>query len=378
MQERWILQFCHSHYGPFLDVARQYAALFSGTPFKVLTVFLTGKDTPEVRAGAASEEVLFLEQNSRDVRGLKLGAIRALGKIMTSRKVELIIAHRFKPIYIACLASKVPVIGVHHGFGDYQRWPRQWFARLFRKRLTLLGVSDAVRDDIRACLPGWPDEKIQTLYNRIDLAAIQGAHLERSAARAVLQLPAEAFVVGNVGRLHPDKDQATLIRAFARALPSLPSTAMLAIMGTGPLESALKQLAVLEGIADRVRFLGAVDAGRRYFKAFDMFALSSDHEPFGMVLLEAMAAQIPVICSDCGGGKEVVQDVGELFAMGNAEALAAAITKVARQPETQRHQSTLAALQKIRTHFSDAAVRETFFSLKPVIECLRFQPESLH
>ena len=43
MAERWVVQFCHCHYGPFLDVARQYAALFAGGPYKVLTVYLTGK-----------------------------------------------------------------------------------------------------------------------------------------------------------------------------------------------------------------------------------------------------------------------------------------------------------------------------------------------
>lgn len=378
MSERWVLQFCHSHYGPFMDVARQYAVLFAGTPFKVLTVFLTGDDTPAVRAGAASDEVLFLGQGSRDVRGLKLGAIRALRNIMASRKVELIIAHRFKPIYIACLASKLPVIGVHHGFGDYKRWPRRWFARLFRRRLSLLGVSDAVRDDIRTCLPDWPDARIETLYNRIDLAAVQGTHLDRPAARAALQLPGDAFIVGNVGRLHPDKDQATLVRGFALALPTLPANALLALMGTGPLEHALKMLAAREGVADRVVFLGNVNDGRRYFKAFDVFALSSDHEPFGMVLLEAMAAQIPVICSDCGGGKEVVKDAGLLFPMAHPQALATAITELAGQTETQRQKTTLAALQKVRTLFSDTAAREKFFSLQPVIDSLRFQPEGQH
>ncbi|HEX5802388.1 MAG TPA: glycosyltransferase, partial [Azospira sp.] len=61
MTERWVLQFCHCHYGPFLDVARQTAALFAGSPYKVLTVYLTGTPSEAAKAGSASDEVIFLD-----------------------------------------------------------------------------------------------------------------------------------------------------------------------------------------------------------------------------------------------------------------------------------------------------------------------------
>ena len=321
-EQRWILQFCHGYDGPFLDCARQYAVLFKGTPYKVCTVYLTGKPSAEVEQGSASDEVIFLDYSSAQVRGLKLGAIRDLRRIAASRDFALCIAHRFKPIYVALLGSSLPVIGVHHAFGDYKRRPRQLFANLFRKRLMLLGVSNAVRDDMRACLPDWSAERIETLYNRIDIEAVQAEQVSREDAREHLGLPQDAWVVGNVGRLHPDKDQATLIRGFALALPQLPAGSLLAIMGSGRLESSLRALAAELGVAEQVRFLGQVAHGRRYFKAFDVFALTSDHEPFGMVLLEAMAAGVPVICSDCGGGREVVAGVGSLFPLGNQDCLA--------------------------------------------------------
>ena len=75
MSGRWILQFCHCHYGPFLDVARQYAALFKETPYKVLTVYLTGEPTDEAITGSASDEVIFLNFSSKQVGGLKLAAM---------------------------------------------------------------------------------------------------------------------------------------------------------------------------------------------------------------------------------------------------------------------------------------------------------------
>ena len=71
-EQPWVLQFCHGYDGPFLDCARQYASLFAGTRYKVLTVFLTGAPDPEVVSGCASDEVLFLDYRSKDIRGLKL------------------------------------------------------------------------------------------------------------------------------------------------------------------------------------------------------------------------------------------------------------------------------------------------------------------
>lgn len=353
-----VLQFCHGYDGPFLDCARQYAVLFEGTPYKVTTVYLTGEPSEAVVQGSASDEVIFLGQSSRDVRGLKLGAIRAIRKIVAGRDFRFCIAHRFKPIYIALLGTSLPVIGVHHAFGDYQRLSRRVFANFFRKRLALLGVSNAVRDDMRRCLPDWPAERIETLYNRIDIAAVQAGLKSREEAREALGLPQDAWVVGNVGRLHPDKDQATLIRGFAEALPQLPTGSLLAIMGSGRLEASLKALAEQLGVTARVRFLGQVPEGRRYFRAFDLFVLSSDHEPFGMVLLEAMAAGLPVIATDCGGAPEVVGAAEDLFPMGDAAALSHLLgQRVAAAPNVS------AAQERLQRVYSDAAVRRAFWAL---------------
>ncbi|HCJ29851.1 MAG TPA: glycosyltransferase [Pseudomonas sp.] len=355
----WVLQFCHGYDGPFLDCARQYAALFTGTPYKVCTVYMTGSPSDEVVRGSASDEVIFLGYDSKDVRGLKLGAMRRLRGIAAKRDYRFCIAHRFKPIYIALLATGLPVIGVHHAFGVYSRPMRRWFVNRFRARLLLLGVSNAVRDEMRADLPGWESARIETLYNRIDVAAVQAEQVSRLDARAALQLPPDAWVVGNAGRLHPDKDQATLIRGFAQALPRLPADSLLAIMGSGRLEARLRQLARDLGVADQVRFLGQVQHGRRYFKAFDLFALTSDHEPFGMVLLEAIAAGVPVVCTDCGGGREVVEGVGKVFPLGDSAALANELAAAA-QPDAGSAPPASTALLHLTEGFSDARAQRDF------------------
>jgi len=325
----WILQFTHSHYGPFVDCARQYAALFRDTPYKVCTVYLTGAPNEAVIQGSASDEVIFLNQTKQQVRGLKLRAIGELRRLLGTRRFVLCIAHRGKPIYIALLASSLPVIGVHHAFGDYQRWSRRFFVKRFKSRLALLGVSDATCKDIRNSMPDWPEHQLATLYNRVDIAALQAQQLSREQARKQLDLPPDAFIVGNVGRLHPDKDQALLIRGFAQARSTLPAGAILAIMGSGRLESQLKALAAQQLPSESVRFLGQVDFARRYFQAFDQFVLTSKEETFGIVLLEAMAAGVPVLCrNDCGGGPEVAAD--EVLFAADADSLAQAMINTAR------------------------------------------------
>lgn len=361
-----VLQFCHGYDGPFLDCARQYASLFAGTEYKVTTVYLTGAPSVEVERGSASDEVVFLNYSSRDIRGLKLKAIGDIKRLVAGRNFQFCIAHRFKPIYIALLGSDLPVIGVHHGFGDYQRLSRKLFANCFRRRLALLGVSNAVRDEIRACLPSWPAPRIETLYNRIDIAAVQAEQVSRESARDVLGLPANAWVVGNVGRLHPDKDQATLIRGFAQALPQLPAGSLLAIMGSGRLEAPLKALTDELGVNASVRFLGQVPHGRRYFKAFDVFALTSDHEPFGMVLLEAMVAGVPLLVTACGGAQEVVEGVGILFPLGDVERLAEGLGRLAVLDEQQRQACSEAMLQCLRERFSDEVAAQVFWTFLSV------------
>jgi glycosyltransferase involved in cell wall biosynthesis len=366
--ERHVLQFCHGYDGPFLDCARQYASLFVGKGYRVTTVFLTGAADPEVAAGCASDEVLFLEYSSKAIRGLKLNAIRDLREIVASRNFSFCIAHRFKPVYIALLGTRLPVIGVHHAFGDYRRRGRKLFANLFHKRLSLLGVSDAVRDDMRASLPKWPLDRIQTLYNRVDISQLQNRQFTAEQARIELGLSPSSWIVANVGRLHPDKDQATLLRGFAKALPSLPEGSQLVILGKGALEHNLKGLALELGIGSHVLFLGQVAQASLYYKAFDVFALSSDHEPFGMVLLEAMVAGVPLLATSCGGAKEVVEGVGVLFPLGDTERLAHGLIHLSRLDAEQRRECAELMLLRLQERFSDQAVRDVFWRLPQVTQ----------
>jgi glycosyltransferase involved in cell wall biosynthesis len=361
-----ILIFCHSHYGPFADVVRQYAVLFKESSFKVTSVYLTGEPSEFVREISASDEVIFLNFKSEEIYGLKLKAILRLREIVSQRNFQFCIAHRFKPIYIALLATTLPVIGVHHAFGDYERWSHRFFVNRFRKRLSLLGISNSIRDDIRKDLFDWPQDQLLTFYNHIDPDRVASEVLPKDQAREMLNLPHDGYIIGNVGRLHPDKDQATLIKGFAEALPELPQNACLVILGEGRLETNLRQLTKTLGIETRVCFLGQIPNARRLFSAFDLFVLSSDHEPFGMVLLEAMAARTPIVVSDCGGAPEVVSDYQAHFALGDHHSLSRRLVAWSNKPAQELKATVEKGFDELRTRFSDDVAQRAFFNLPPI------------
>ncbi len=119
----------------------------------------------------------------------------------------------------------------------------------------------------------------------------------------------------NVGSLTPVKDQATLLRAVARA-PDV----SLKIVGAGPLRGELQRLAAELGIADRVRFAGEIDHGQMpaVYHAADLFVQSSRHEAQGMAALEAAVCGLPVIGTAVGVLPEVGQAVKDEEEMAEA------------------------------------------------------------
>lgn len=361
-----VLQICQNYHQPFLDCTRQYAALFKNTPYRVITVFLCGPSDPAVSQEAEADKVIFLEHHRDELDGLKTQIIRELKEITQRYEFDVCIAHRNKPTYLALIATQLPVLSVHHAFGDFDRWGRRLLAWVYKKRLTIVAVSNAVRNEIRERLPFFPQEKIFTLYNRVDADLLRSQLLSRKEAREKLNLSQDAFVIANVGRLHPDKDQATLIRGFALALDSLPENSHLVIIGKGKSEAKLQALIAELGLNERVFLTGHLKEARKLFKAFDIFVLSSDHEPFGMVLLEAMAAELPLVSSDCGGAPEVVEGIGRLFVLGNDEDLKKALIETTQTiPDSNLSELSRQQLEK----FSDESAK-TFFWSHPSIQQL--------
>ena len=175
-----------------------------------------------------------------------------------------------------------------------------------------------------------------------------------------LGVSADDFLVGNVGRLAPQKGQRHLIEAMPLLLERVPN-AHAAIAGGGELEPYLRELAEELGVMQRVHVLGPRQDVPALMHALDVFAMPSIWEGFGLVLLEAMAAGKPIVASRVATIPEVVVDgeTGLLVPAGDAAALADALASLAAHPELARHMGE-AGRERLRQRFSiDKMVGDT-------------------
>jgi glycosyltransferase involved in cell wall biosynthesis len=147
--------------------------------------------------------------------------------------------------------------------------------------------------------------------------------------RAEWGVAADAFVVGHVGRLHPVKNHAMLIDAFATFAKR--RDAMLICVGDGAAETreSLLQRAANNGVADRVRFVGPRQDLRAVYNAFDILALSSNIEGFPNVVAESLACGTPAVVTDVGACAEIVGTCGEVAPRGDVDEFARGLEQLA-------------------------------------------------
>lgn len=180
----------------------------------------------------------------------------------------------------------------------------------------------------------------------------------RADARRVMGVSDDAIVIGFVGRLVEQKAPEVLIEAFA-ATARIESRVRLALVGNGPLEAPMRALAAKLGVADKIIWLGERDA-RGVLAGFDLFALSSRKEGLPYVVLEAMAAGLPVVATTSAGSEIlVIPGVnGSLVPPDDAEAFGRAMTNLATNP-AKLLQYGEASRQRVSQFTIDAMVERT-------------------
>ena len=210
--------------------------------------------------------------------------------------------------------------------GSFLFQPRRWgwvaaVASTFWKADALIAVSGGLRRQLQH-IPTLSRARIACIFNPIigpDFAEKLAAPLNLPPAVRT-DLP---WVVA-AGRLHPQKDYPTLLRAFAGVTRQIP--AQLLILGEGDERAALEALALSLGIRNEVHFLGYVENPLAIMHRARVFALTSTEEGFGNVLVEALAAGAPVVATDCPHGpREILRDeeFGRMVDIGAVAALTA-------------------------------------------------------
>lgn len=364
-QRKTVLQLCHGYAPPFDDVARQWRVLFDESEYHVVTVFLVGEADSAVEK-LVGGTVVFLGYQSKDIRGLKRQQIADVKKLHQQYQFTAVVAHRYKSMYIATHLPDIKVYGVCHAFGVFQNWTRRFYAGLKKKNLWLVGVSDAVSQDIRTCCPNFPSKQIMTVHNHIDVQRVKERMLGSAAARQHFGYGENDLVFVTIGRLHPDKDQTTLIKGFAKAFRGKPNV-KLAIIGEGKLRPPLEKLIDTSGMASQVTLHGRVPQAVDYLQGFDCFVLTSDYEPFGMVLLEAIAAGLPVISADTGGPLEILGEKGLFFKTGNHSELADCLSVMASNSTENSTDYAAYLSMRLEKKFDDSAVKKQFCHFLSVV-----------
>jgi glycosyltransferase involved in cell wall biosynthesis len=242
---------------------------------------------------------------------------------------------------------------IYTGFERY--WPA--YRRLLLTAQALPCVSAATRaqlgDAARACVVH-------------DGLPVVPARAERRAARAALDLPADAFVVAILGRISSWKGQDVLIRALAAMDEPGGEEDLVALVAGAPWPGEeqrlrdLRALAAQLGVADRVRFAGFRPDVENLYGAADVVAVpSTQPDPFPNAALEAAAAGCCVVAAGHGGLPEMLTDgvTGRLVTPGDPSALATALAELRADPAA-RERLGAAAAADTRARFAPARLLE--------------------
>jgi len=168
----------------------------------------------------------------------------------------------------------------------------------------IVAVSDDVAKSLGKKNLQRSGKKTQVITNGIDFDAIYDIVENSRVAREELGLSEQDFVIGSVGRLHPQKNFPLLLKSFFK-ISTIRQNARLVIVGVGHLEKALKDLACRLGIRDKVCFIIGKQACN-YYPIFDCFVQSSLKEGLSIALLEAMCFELPCIVTNKGEQHPVI------------------------------------------------------------------------
>ena len=182
--------------------------------------------------------------------------------LSAKQNVDLIHAHQYTPFFYALTSrlfrASVPVVFTEHGrwHPDYPRRKRMVFNRLMTRRQDrFLGVGQAVR---KALIDneGLPAERVEVVYNGINLAPFESPPSDAAAVRAELGLSQDDFVIMQVARLDGLKDHPTAIRMMGHLVQAVPH-AKLILVGEGPERAKIEPLIRELGLGEHVKLLGA-------------------------------------------------------------------------------------------------------------------------
>ncbi|MGA7952684.1 MAG: glycosyltransferase [Gloeobacterales cyanobacterium] len=332
----------------FPDIAIFIRSLYEGGAERVMLNLARGfiKQDFNVDLVLVKAEGAYLTQVPPGIRLIDLKAqskpsiLPKLVKYLRQERPTSLLAALHYPCEIALLAKRLAgvstrvVVSEHNNLSQEAKRIKQTSVRLspFAARLFypwadgIVAVSQGVAKDL-ATVTALPSARIQVIYNPVVVPEMF-TKAKEPVDHAWFQ-PGQPPVILGVGRLFPQKDFLTLIRAFALVRNVRP--ARLVILGSGgPDEAKLNALIRDLVLEEEVELLGYVPNPYAYMARSSVFVLSSAWEGFGNVLVEAMAVGAEIVSTDCPSGPAEILAQGKYGALtpvGDSQAMAEAILK---------------------------------------------------
>jgi glycosyltransferase involved in cell wall biosynthesis len=327
--------------------------------FEVTVCYIRDRrdDTFSIDAKASRLGVDYVEVHER--HSFDPAIWPGLRRLVRERGIDIVHAHEHKTDLIALLLARaehiIPIATAHGWSGNSLREGVYYYfdRRLLPRYPVVIAVSEPIRQALlkRGAAP----DRVRRISNGIDHLDFLRDPAARARVRHALGIPGDTLVIGGVGRLEAVKRFDVLLEAAAR----LADRPMTLLVGEGSARSELVERATALGIADRLHLTGHRDDARELHHALDVYVQSSDNEGVPNAVLEAMALETPVVATDVGGTRELIDDEvhGLLTPRRDPDALARAVTRtLADRSATARR--VAAARSRIECELSfDARMR---------------------
>lgn len=263
-------------------------------------------------------------------------AAKELARLCEEWDIDLIHCHYLREHYIALLAKgynkKIRVVYTNHfvlANNFVTRLSNRW---MDARQDQMIAVCTKGKE--RLIQNGWSGERIQVVFNGVDLEAWAG---EETTLRQELSIPKDRFVMLCASRFAHDKGHAYLIRTLARLKEMSDTPFTMVLAGDGELLGPTKALAGELGLTDEdVKFIGFRKDIKNLYKAADLYVNSSQHEALSFLIIEAMAAGCPCVITDMGGNRDILEgpEQGGLLAVYDApDDLARCIKRFLEDPD---------------------------------------------
>lgn len=262
-------------------------------------------------------------------------------KVTRDFRPQIIHGAVYEGVALSAVAGRLARVPVVIGEETNDPLNRSWKGSLLYRAFTALthhmvAVSPAVESYLRQGIK-LPAGKVSLINNGVAEKAEANPQVV-DHLRKELKIKPGDMVIGTVGRLvDSHKRVSDLIRSLPQLIKDVENVKLL-VVGDGPDEYKLRELAVTLKVNDRVLFVGYQADTQPYYNLMDIFVLASAHEAFGLVLVEAMFAGLPIVATRTGGIPKVVNEGETAFLVEpcNPMEIARSLLKLIADPETAR------------------------------------------